>query len=224
MPMMSASRRCVLFTKPARPGLVKTRLHPVLSPAQAARLHQAFLDDLVPRLSKGDFELVIAWALGADEPLPASDLPAIRQRGGDLGERLHRGLAEAAEGPDGLVVAIGGDHPELATTTVEGAFDRLADGSDIVIGPAEDGGYYLIGLGGAALSSRLFEDIAWGESSVLATTLERCRALGLDVETLPTGRDVDVPEDLDRLTELLRADTGSCPATERLLRRWGRLS
>jgi glycosyltransferase A (GT-A) superfamily protein (DUF2064 family) len=151
-----------------------------------------------------------------------TEVPGVEQRGADLGERLFNGLAEASHDA-ALVVAVGSDHPELATSTVEEAFSRLERGADVVVGPAEDGGYYLVGTRRDALTPRLFQEVDWGSSTVLCSTLSRCRTLGLAVEQLSRGRDVDVPEDLDRLARLLRSGQPACPATERVLRRWGRL-
>ena len=201
----------------------------MLSPRQAAQLHQAFLDDLVPRLAAGDFELHVAWALAEGEKLPdpwsaEAEITPHRQRGRDLGERLFNGLTDVADTPRALLVAIGGDHPELRAEEVEGAFDRLEGGAEVVIGPAEDGGYYLIALGARTLSPRLFADIDWGSATVLDSTIARCRSLGLEIELLPTGRDVDIPADLDWLAKIVQADPRACPNTERLLRRWGRLA
>jgi rSAM/selenodomain-associated transferase 1 len=224
---MRAARCCVLFTKTARPGRVKTRLQPVLSPVEAAELHQAFLDDLLPRLAKGAFSLQIAWDLAPGETMPETEVggtpvPGVEQHGAHLGERLFNGLSQASRDAP-VVVAVGSDHPELSTSTVEEAFARLERGADVVVGPAEDGGYYLVGVRRATLTPRLFEDVAWGSGTVLCSTLSRCRSLGLAVEQLPRGRDVDVPEDLDRLARFLRSGQPACPATERVLRRWGRL-
>src|SRR5436305_8455451 len=82
-------RRLLLFTKPPRPGRVKTRLIGELTADEAARLHATFLEDLLARLRGGDFELRLAWALeadDADEEVPAGPVPGVRQQGSDLGE------------------------------------------------------------------------------------------------------------------------------------------
>ena len=216
------SRRLLLFTKPARPGRVKTRLIGELTAEEAARLHAAFLGDLVDRLQGGDFELTLAWALDPDEEMPAAPMPGVRQRGRDLGERLYFALSEAAlsEAGSGTVAAVGSDHPTLCLELVHRAFATLEDseaGADVVLGPAEDGGYYLIALRADAVSPRLFADIAWSTGQVLATTLERCRELGLRVELLPEESDVDTPDDLRRLAgRMLTSDLG-CPRTRELL-------
>jgi rSAM/selenodomain-associated transferase 1 len=222
------SRRLLLFTKPARPGRVKTRLIGELTAEEAARLHGAFLGDLLDRLRRGDFELTLAWALDADEEMPAGPVPGVRQRGRDLGERLYFALSEAAlsEAGTGTVAAVGSDHPALPLDLVHRAFALIEDseaGADVVLGPAEDGGYYLIALRAGAISPRLFQDVAWSTGQVLATTLERCRELGLRVELLPAASDVDTPDDLHRLAARMATSDLGCPRTRDLLTALGLL-
>lgn len=218
---MAAEGRCVLiFTKPARPGLVKTRLIGELSATQAAQLHAAFLADLLDRLAAGKFSVQILWALSPGEPLPEGDLTARRQEGCDLGERLFRGLEAAAEAYE-LVAAIGSDHPDLPISRVEEAFDKLSRGADVVLGPAADGGYYLIAVSRQSLHEEIFRAIPWSTAEVFEITLQRCRTLGLRVEPLPQVTDVDTPEDLRSLAiRLSRRSDSSCPRTRELLRDW----
>jgi len=216
-------RRLLLFTKPAREGRVKTRLIGDLTAAEAAALHAAFLDDLIDRLREGDFELQLAWALDAHEEMPAGPVPGVRQQGDDLGERLYRALSEAADDAFS-VMALGSDHPTLPLALVHEAFERLEKGAEVVLGPAEDGGYYLIALRPDAVDPGLFRDIPWSTGRVLSATLERCRNLA--VELLPPASDVDTPEDLRRLAERLASDTSDdlgCPRTRELLLAWQRL-
>lgn len=220
--VVAASRRLLLFTKPAVPGRVKTRLHGALTPEQAASLHQAFVDDVLERLAPGAFDLSIAWALAPGESMPETRWPGIVQRGEDLGKRLYSALADASR--DGAVVAaLGSDHPTLPLAVVESAFERVEAGAPLVIGPSLDGGYYLIALAPAAVRPELFEDIAWSTSEVLATTRERAAALGLPVAQLPPGADVDTPDDLEALTTALSEQPELCPRTRALLTAWGRL-
>src|SRR6185369_9126892 len=207
-------RHLLLFTKPARPGRVKTRLIGDLTPAQAAELHAAFLDDLLERLRAGRFEVTLAWALDTDDEVPAGSSPGIRQRGDDLGDRLYNALSEAAEG-GAAVAALGSDHPTLSVALVERAFDLLENGADAVLGPAEDGGYYLIALRAA--------DIAWSTGRVLPATLERIAELGLRLELLPLASDVDTPADLRRLAAAMRDGDLGCPRTWALLKAWRQL-
>ncbi len=221
----ASQRRLLLFTKPAREGGVKTSLIGDLTAAEAAALHAAFLEDLLDRLRAGSFDLRLAWALDPGEPVPAgpfSGVPGVRQEGENLGERLFRTLlAAAAEAP--AVAALGSDHPTLPLEVVHDAFERLEAGADVVLGPAEDGGYYLIGLRAAAVVPRLFEEIAWSTDRVFADTLARCRELGLRVELLPQAADVDTPDDLRRLAARLVAGDLGCPRTRGLLHAWNRI-
>lgn len=219
---MADSRCVLLYTKPAREGRVKTRLIGELTPVQAAELHAAFLCDLLDRLQGGAFDLRIAWALEKDEPLPETSTPGFRQEGDDLGERLYRGLARAAREHD-LVAAVGSDHPDLPLSRLHEAFVRLVAGVDVVLGPAEDGGYYLIALSQQGLRGEMFSGIPWSTEGVLEATLDRCRRLGLSVSLLPRAADVDTPADLERLAASLAARPADCPRTQRLLAAWGRM-
>lgn len=226
------NRRClILFTKPASAGRVKTRLIGALSAEQAAELHGAFLADVGERLCRGGFDLQLAWALDDDQAVPeepfagAAELEQVVQRGSDLGARLYAALAAASERYE-LVGVVGSDHPELELSTAERAFKLLegdgATGADVAIGPAADGGYYLLALRREALHQELFTDIAWSSETVLETTLERCARLRLSVEQMVVGDDVDRPEDLRRLATRLRESRApSCPRTRRLLAAWG---
>lgn len=226
--MPAPSPMLLLFTKPARPGRVKTRLIGDLTAPDAARLHEAFVLDLLDRLSGAlrsahrPFEVRIAWALEEGEPIPAAPFPGERQEGGDLGERLYRALCRAARG-GGAVAALGTDYPTMPLERIEEAFARLESGADVVVGPAVDGGYYLIALRAEAVAERLFEEIAWSTHRVLTQTVERCRELGLLLDLLPAGADVDTPDDLRRLARELEEGDRGCPRTRALLAAWGRL-
>jgi rSAM/selenodomain-associated transferase 1 len=216
----------LLFTKPARPGKVKTRLVGAgLSAEQAAALHEAFLGDLRERLDDArGFELRLAWALDEGETMPEGYGPSVVQRGDDLGERLFHALRDAAA-EHALVGAVGSDHPELSRERVDEAFAAVAAGADVALGPALDGGYYLIALRREAIDARLFAGVPWSTGGVLATTLERCSELGREVALLPTEADVDTPADLARLAAALAESRApSCPRTRALLQDWGMLA
>lgn len=234
-------RLLLLFSKPAIPGRVKTRLAPELGETGAAELHAAFVRDVVSNLSRGDYTLRILWALEPGSPPPSELVPVEagevewrRQAGDDLGDRLFRALRAAAEDAE-LVGAVGSDHPEIDPVQVEDAFRRLESedggleygGADVALGPVPDGGYYLIAMRRDAVRRRLFEDIPWSTEEVFERTAERCRELGLRLATLPPGHDVDVAKDLDDLVARLSPSSSGgaerCPATCALLERWGRL-
>ncbi len=211
-----------LFTKPSRAGRVKTRLVGDLSADQAAELHAAFLGDLAEELASDRFDLSFAWALEDGEVPPPAPVHAVRQRGVDLGERLANGLLDlAADRP--AVAAVGSDSPQLRRERLEEAFAALDAGADVCLGPAEDGGYYLIAVKSSALEPRIFVDIPWSTSAVYLQTLAACHDLGLRVATLPRERDVDTPEDLAWLAEELAREPDRCPRTRALLARWSRL-
>ena len=218
----ASQRRLLLFTKPAREGRVKTRLIGDLTPGEAAALHTAFLEDLLDRLRDGSFGLRLAWALDPGEPVPDGPFPGVRQEGDDLGERLFRTLSAAAEEVP-AVAALGSDHPTLPLEMVHEAFERVEAGADVVLGPAEDGGYYLIALRAGAVAPRLFEGIAWSTDQVFPETLARCRELGLRVELLPQAADVDTPDDLRRLALRMTGGDLGCPRTRTLLGTLGQI-
>lgn len=219
---MAENRCVVLFTKPARAGRVKTRLIGALTPDQAAELHAAFLADLLERLQDGPFDLQIAWAVDADEPLPERPSAGFRQEGVDLGERLYRGLRRVGRDYP-LVAAVGSDHPDLPIDRLTEAFVGLTTGADVVLGPAQDGGYYLIAVTQEALGRQLFSGIPWSTERVLEATLEQCRQLGLSVDLLAREADVDTAADLERLAASLALRPDACPRTQHLLATWGRM-
>ncbi|HVS65701.1 MAG TPA: TIGR04282 family arsenosugar biosynthesis glycosyltransferase [Thermoanaerobaculia bacterium] len=216
----------VVFTKPAVPGRVKTRLVGPLSEGQAAELHAAFLGDLSARLAAATWTLWTAWDLDegeapATELVPVPVARAVRQQGADLGERLFRVLRLAADEGFDPVAAVGSDHPTFPLTRLDECSRAFAAGADVVIGPAADGGYYLLACRRRSLDPGLFTGIDWSTDRVLEQTLERCAGARLRVELLATGRDVDTPDDLRRLAAELAARPGQCPRTEGLLAQWG---
>jgi rSAM/selenodomain-associated transferase 1 len=214
---------CALFAKPPEAGRVKTRLVGPITGHQAAELYRAFLGDLIAELRCSSFALHLAWALEWGEGVPEEPALAaapLVQAGGSLGGRLHGALSCLAGMGHERVAAIGSDHPELRAARVEEAFAAL-DRHDVAIGPALDGGYYLIAARAASLHARLFEDVDWSTDRVLAQTLDRCRELGLSWSLLPPAADVDTPADLEALARRLRGDAGRCPRTEAVLQAWG---
>ncbi len=188
-----------------------------------ARLHAAMVEDQVASMGKGDFALEVAWALekGEDPPSdwPVAGIGNCRQHGVDLGERMYNAILEAGSRYPSVIV-IGSDHPGLAAAVVEEGFALLETGADVVIGPAEDGGYYLIGCRVAALDPRLFSDIEWSTPQVLMQTRARCREVGVRAEVLPSARDIDDAEDLRWLEESLKAGTLISPRVAALLSAW----
>jgi len=204
------------MAKHPSPGAVKTRLVPALGADGACALYSAFVLDLAARLRALPHPVIWAyWPAHA----PFSDLlPGTRcvpQRGADLGQRMAGAIADAfSEGPAPVLV-IGADAPHLPVEWIAEAATALEGGADVVLGPATDGGYYLIGLRRPAPG--LFTGIPWSTPGVLAATRERADALGLRQHLLPPCFDVDGPEDLALLAAVLARGEVHLPHTARLL-------
>ncbi|HLV19562.1 MAG TPA: TIGR04282 family arsenosugar biosynthesis glycosyltransferase [Polyangiaceae bacterium] len=215
-----ASGIVCVFAKAPEPGRVKTRLAPVLGAAWAADLAGAFLVDTwhnIVDLPSARPVLVLSGAGRLPELHPP---PTIWPQGdGDLGARLERGLRCAlASAPWAL--AIGTDSPGLPRQRIEDACAALSSGAPSVIGPSEDGGYYLIGL--RRCPEGLFDDLPWSTSQVFAHTVERLRRHRLDPVVLDAWYDVDEPSDLARLRSDLVSGAIEAEATLKALRRKAR--
>lgn len=213
----------ILFAKPPRPGRVKTRLvGGIVTPERAASLYAAFLHDMTARFaSAADYDVRIAW--GLDDPvesMPKSSLPGFRQEGRDLGERMFRALQRMARNYS-YVLVVGTDRPDLPVSSVAQAFRWLRDGAEAVLGPSDDGGYYLIGLSAGSVRQELFSGIEWSTARVLEQTLSRFAEHGVVPELLPLGADVDRPDDLPALRRRLEASRSQAPATLAELESWG---
>jgi uncharacterized protein len=196
------------------PGRVKTRLAAVLGDDRACLLHRAFVLDLADRLASLPYDVTWAYTPAA-APFPAL-LPHTRcvaQVGDDLGARMAHAVAAAFAEDTRPVLVIGADVPHVPATCLAEAAEMAA--TRIVVGPAEDGGYYLIGL--ARPIPELFTDVPWGSDAVLETTRERARVLGLAMHLLPRTFDVDEPQDLERLRGLLEQGVIALPRTAALL-------
>ena len=146
----------------------------------------------------------------------APDFALVAQRGDDLGARLSHAFEDLlADGAPGAIV-IGSDVPTLPSAVLGAALERLA-GADLVLGPSEDGGYYLIGL--REPRAALFADMAWSTAVVFEETMRRASALGLDVGLLPAWFDVDTAADLERLEASLAAPGSGARHTRRFFAR-----
>lgn len=216
-------RAVVVVGKLPRPGKVKSRLARSLGEEKAARLYECFLLDTVEALSGLEGADVVVSLLGGTMPSLLDLGPKVKvvpQRGGTFGERLRNSVANALGMGYRPVVLVGSDNPSLPPEAVSEAFEAL-EGCDVVLGPATDGGYYLIGM--HRLHDSLFSDeIEWGTEKVLGQTLRRCHEEGLSVKLVRPWYDVDTIEDLRFLKAhiegcLLSGEPVPCPRTARLL-------
>ena len=208
------STALVIFMKAPRPGEVKTRLTTRFTGTEAAECYRAFIRDTLDLAGKvagvtrhvaftpDDGQAELQSALG--DP----DVNWFEQCGDHLGERLSNAFAKSMEKHRDKTVVLGGDSPLLPHAYVEEAVEAL-DRHDVVLGPALDGGYYLIGLAygvkTAGHYTRLFESIEWGTARVLEQTRAAIRASGLSCHELPLWYDVDHPADLDRVAREIKS-------------------
>jgi len=189
------NRRLCVFVKAPRAGFVKTRLAAGLGDAAALAAYRRLLDvtlDRVRELAEVELRFTPDDAAGELGQWLRPGWTAAPQGGGDLGERLLRAVAEAhAQGIERLVI-IGSDCPHVTAADIRLAWARLEE-QDVVLGPARDGGYWLIAL--RAVRPELFRDIPWSSGEVLRQTLRRAQETGLTVSLLHELGDVDTVED-----------------------------
>jgi uncharacterized protein len=206
----------VIFAKAPVPGQVKTRLCPPLTADEAATIHGSFVLDTLERTKAA----VTRLKLQADRYLacaPSSTLAffkimeerqgvsLIEQEGEDLGARMNRACETLFLRGHKQVVIVGTDVPSLPLDYYRQALDLL-EHHDVVVGPALDGGYYMIGL--KKVLPGLFQDIPWSTDRVLTITREKAIGMGLRIALLPEWRDVDTIDDLRLLIEASLLDAG----------------
>lgn len=211
------------MAKSPEPGKVKTRLVADGYPATwITPLVAAFLMDTATVVShpvltaRQNAEVLLSLeghAIFLPEPL--SSMPYVAQSGNSLGERLvHLCEQSFSEGVEHLVI-IGSDTPHLPVTFVQEAFGRLMQGADAVFGPADDGGYYLVGL--RKPLPCLFQEIPWSTGEVLQATLKIAAQEGINIALLPSFYDIDTGADLRRLMTDLQRQVVTAPATASFL-------
>lgn len=215
----------VLMAKAPLAGQVKTRLIGALSAEDAADLYAAFLSDTFAVMEDAADEresvrLVLCYTPEGEEEafekVEREGSLMLAQRGDTLGERLENCFTDLFEHGFNSVVIIGGDSPTLPVENLLTAFDSLTDEDEIVIGPAEDDGYYLLGM--RKLHPRVLEDIPWSTNEVLAVTRRRILEAKLNLIELPVCYDVDTPEDLQRLRQELKEQKELARYTRRCLK------
>lgn len=214
----------VIFARFPVPGRVKTRLATAIGAERACQLYAAFLTDLVQRLRASCDRRLLAYTPDSPEAVEffrnqaSDDFGLWPQPEGSLGERLNR-CFETHLSPTDRVIVIGSDAPTLPPRFIAEAVAALAD-TDAVLGPATDGGYFLVGL--RQPCPQLFSGIDWGGARVLEQTVQRVQAAGLDLHLLPPWYDVDAPDDLQTLRGHLAACRAAgidpqVPRTEQIL-------
>jgi rSAM/selenodomain-associated transferase 1 len=199
--MAARMTRIVIFAKAPVPGRVKTRLIPALGAEGAAALARTILEDTIREALAADVGPVELCACPApDHPdwqvhLPDGRVKLTAQGDGDLGARMAR-ASQRVIAAEGSILLIGTDCPDLDRHRLREAILQLKN-HDVVLHPAHDGGYPLIGL--KRFDRSLFEGIAWGSATVAATTTQRIGALGWSLWQGETLRDIDEPADLEAI-------------------------
>ncbi|KQO58058.1 hypothetical protein ASF24_15565 [Methylobacterium sp. Leaf86] len=191
------SPRLVLFTRYPEPGKAKTRLIPALGPDGAAALHRRLTERTLASMRATGLPIEIrstGAAEGAFLEWLGQDLDVVDQGEGDLGARLARAASRTP------AILLGADTPALTANHLVALAHALAS-NPAAIGPAEDGGYWALGI--ARPMPFLFEDMPWSTDQVCAITLERLAERGFEAAILDTLSDLDRPEDLARFPDVL---------------------
>jgi uncharacterized protein len=195
--MTSLTANClIIFTRYPEPGKTKTRLIPALGELGAAQLHRRMAEHTV-RQARALSCAIEVWYVGSTEKLMQNwlgkDLWYREQPAGDLGDRMCAAFRSAFDQGYQSVMIVGTDCPEITTELLAQGFAELQN-QVVAIGPAIDGGYYLIGL--QRLVPKLFQEITWSTATVLVKTLAIAEQLQLTTYLLPSLPDIDLPADL----------------------------
>ena len=212
----------IVFVKAPVLGAVKTRLQPHLTPQQSLELYRAMTEDVIERLCQdATFDLAIFHTPpGAEAAIRAwlrGDFVYRPQHGDDLGARMSNAFAWAFGAGYRKSLLVGSDIPTLDREGIDAAFAAL-DSHDLVLGPSEDGGYYLIGM--KRHLPILFREMAWSTQTVGSETLARAREAGITFQQLGCKSDVDTFPQVVALWQRLR----TCPGPSRLPRTFAWLS
>ena len=215
--MSETSKNCILFfvKDPVR-GAVKSRLAAGLDDGIALELYQHFVLDMLATSDRCSARCIIcvhpAGALKKIRNWLGAERHCLPQEGRDLGERMKNGFRRAFDLHYENVVLIGSDIPDLPLSLLNLAF-RMLKKNDAVIGPAHDGGYYLIGFRKAGFIPDAFTGVAWGGRTVLRETLDRLKKTGCTLHRLPAWSDVDDLADVMRLLQRNKARKRACSRT-----------
>jgi rSAM/selenodomain-associated transferase 1 len=210
---------CILVKAP-RPGEVKTRLARKIGPVLAAALARAFFEDTLALARSLPWARVVVAVAGDPAALAVpAGLDVAAQGPGDLGERMERTLVRALAAGDRALL-VGTDSPGLPVSLLEAARSALSS-HDAVLGPADDGGFYLLGL--HRCERGLLSGLPWSRSDTLLHTEARLRSTGRTVARTAGWFDVDEPADLVRLARLTARGEVHAPATARTLAAIGHL-
>lgn len=187
----------LIFIKNPELGKVKTRLAKSIGEKKALQIYKELLKNTISVAENTDARRQVWYSsfIDYEDGIAPEKFEKYLQSGSDLGERMKYSFQQVFEGGVERAVIIGSDCPDLNERIVENAFNRLKE-NDLVIGPSEDGGYYLLGMN--RFFETLFDEIEWSTESVLESTIQKANKIGLKVFQLPVLNDIDNIEDLKK--------------------------
>lgn len=201
---MLASSRLLVFTRYPEAGICKTRLLPALGAEGAARLQKKLTERLIGEAHQVEkitkISANVYYSGGSKEKMVSwlGPMTYIEQVKGDLGEKMMAAFSHSFNNGAKAAILVGCDIPDITSKILIRGFEAL-NRRQVVIGPALDGGYYLLGMGATqapVLFPLLFNKIRWSQKDLFTTTMSRLTGTGFDVLTLPRLQDIDQPEDL----------------------------
>jgi rSAM/selenodomain-associated transferase 1 len=202
---MHTNYRLILFTRFPEPGRTKTRLIPALGAGGAARLHKVITEKIaneaIDLQQTSAIPTTIYFSGSTKEKMAhwlGSSFTYIEQAEGDIGARMAQAFSDTFASGTTSAILVGSDIPDISSDLLRQAFSALQT-TEVIIGPSQDGGYYLIGFrAGVArqLIPLLFLDIPWSTDVVFPTTIHRIKQSGCTYTLLPTLKDIDLPEDI----------------------------
>ena len=206
------SNALIIFTREPLAGKTKTRMMPYLSPEQCAELHRCMLRDIAAEAKQVDADVIVAYT--GDDPVFLSKVFGkagrlhcgaiyIRQRGSDIGEKMENAVSDVLGMGYQKAVLIGTDIPEIEAESIDAAF-TLLDVYDVVLGPTEDGGYYLTGMKSAYHEA--FDVKQYGTGTVYEETVRSLEEAGLSTVKADIYADIDIPEDAAGYRRRMRED------------------
>lgn len=214
-----------MFARLPQPGKTKTRLAASIGDVAAAALYEGFVRDLMVRCSSMADQFTVAVTPDTAETKDwfrghvGDEVKIVAQPSGGLGDRCEWFFNVAQQNQPTRVVLIGSDSPDIPNSIIRSAFQRLND-VDVVLSPATDGGYVLIGM--RVLPQDLFQNVRWSSATTLLDTIEGVSRLGLSMELLPCWYDIDTIENLGTLMPLQKsrgAGNEFCPHTNAAIER-----
>lgn len=211
-----SNHRVVVLAKPFELHAAGKGLAPLLGTERAASVAQAFLIDTIVDLQAGGYHPIVAWK--GEGPHPELGMPQLEswsQGSGNLGTRL-QGVVERATADGSIAIVIGSDTPGMPQGLIDGAIRRLQDATDdAVVGPSHGGGFYLLGV--RHLAAGVFDGVTWGTRGTYDSLVRRLYQHRLRTALLEPWFDIDEPNDLDRLVDLLQRGVVRAPRTSEAL-------